>query len=477
MRVRLVAGGLSMALLLASLLLVSAPEPATTANGPEPLPDVSRVTAGDTHTCAEWWQGASCWGGNDEGKLGNGTLDGLLLAPQAPPTMAPAPVLGPLPALTSHPFGGLDAGPTRTCAIATGDAGTSAGEAWCWGGSEGVGLGRICGFGEPHAEAAPGVVWQGPPGDEDGPALCGTAPLAPVFSVAVAEHRSCALVGSPYDGNGGEVWCWDDLGGRSSILAHPLLWPDDGPLAGFATLDGAFDGFCGITVDRDVWCWDDGAELPARVEGVTEAVAVSVGGDHACAQVRDGSVWCWGANDQGQLGDGTTTTSRDPVRVTGLDETTPADPGDRGGFPWWRPHRILAAGRAHTCVLRDELAGGYEDSFERQDAVFCWGANDRGQLGDGSHDLRASAVRVFGLDPAAGVFDLALGADHSCVVTGETASVSHPDPTMGGIYSLRTLRCWGANDHGQLGTGDRVDWPRPALVVMTQQPRLAASPA
>lgn len=475
MRRSVISAGLPMALLLSAGLATTA-----AAGDPEPLPDASRVTAGETHTCAEWWQGASCWGDNEEGKLGNGTLHGLLLAPLAPATIEPASVLGPLQALTSQPFGGLDAGPARTCAIATGDAGTDAGEAWCWGGSDGIGLGRICGFGDPHAEAAPGVVWQGPPGDVNGPGRCGTAPLAPVFSVAVARHRSCALVGSPYDGNGGEAWCWDDLGDRSAILAHPLVGPDGEPLAGFATLDGAFDGFCGITVDGTVWCWGDrGADAPAPIDDVTDAVAIAVGEAHACAQVRDGSVWCWGANDQGQLGDGTLTSSPDPVRVTGLDGTSPADAGDSadGGFPWWRPHHILAAGRTHTCVMRDEPAGGSEHAFEQQDGVFCWGANDRGQLGDGSHDMRASAVRVSGLDPAAGVFDLALGADHGCVVTGETASVSHPDPTMAGIYSTRSLRCWGANDHGQLGTGDRADRSRPAIVVMTREPRLADRPA
>ncbi len=106
---------------------------AAVARDPEPLPGVSRVTAGDTHTCAEWWHGASCWGDNDEGKLGNGTQSGLLLAPIAPPPIVPEAVFGPRSQTAGTPFAGLDAGPSRTCGLATGQAGTTAGEVWCWG--------------------------------------------------------------------------------------------------------------------------------------------------------------------------------------------------------------------------------------------------------------------------------------------------------------------------------------------------------
>ena len=81
--------------------------------------------------------------------------------------------------------------------------------------------------------------------------------------------------------------------------------------------------------------------------------------------------------------------------MVGLDETSPADAPDPTGyaFPWWSGRRILGAGRAHTCVLRDERNKSYEYEYERQDAVFCWGANDEGQLGDESHDDRPSPVR------------------------------------------------------------------------------------
>lgn len=460
-----------------TVALVSSQAASTIARDPEPLPGVDRVTAGDAHTCAEWRYGASCWGDNAQGKLGNGTVAGVLLAPQAPPMIAPDALLAP-PTPAGRPFAGLDAGPSRTCAIATGDSGTVAGQAWCWGGEGG--LGRVSGFGDPWSDVAPGVVYQGPPGDLEGDAAYGTAPLEPVYAIAVAELRTCALVGSPWDGSGGEVWCWDTYGSQDDLLAHPLAGLDGMATTRMVSIDAAFDRFCGIDTGGKVWCWDDrSSEPPAMVAGIADARAIAVGGEHTCAQVRDGSVWCWGANDRGQLGDSSEGSRAAPVRVAGLDETLPADPGDETSyaFPWWRTRRILAAGRSHTCVLRDEPISASEYEFERSSAVFCWGANDRGQLGDGSRDDRPTAVRVVDLDPGVGVFDLALGGAHSCVVTGEQVETTSPDPTFAGAYFGRALRCWGANAHGQLGTGDTNDRTRPALVVMTDGPRLAHEPS
>jgi len=443
------------------------------ARDPEPLPEARRVTAGDAHTCAEWWHGATCWGDNNHGQLGNGTQHGLLLAPFAPPMIEPQAVLRLPTTPAGQPFATLDAGPGRTCGIATGQAGTTEGQVWCWGEESALGRSVV----DTRAWTAPGVVVKAPSAGDPAATGPGSAPLEAAFSVAVAERQVCALVGSQDGQIGGEVWCWGAPGGPEQLLAHPVPGPDGSTLNGFVTLDGGFGRFCAIDASGEVWCWfDRGTSGPARVPGVADAVAVTVGRDHACAQVRDGTILCWGANDRGQLGDGTTTPADSAVRVVGLDETSPADPGDHDGTTWWRTRHVLGGGGAHTCVLRDEPGATYDREFEMSHAVFCWGANDRGQLGDGSRDDRTGPVRVAGLDPAKGVFDLAAGRSHSCVVTGEPAMVSHPDPTMGGIGSNRSLRCWGANEHGQLGTGDRDDRSHPSTVVMTGDPELASGP-
>jgi alpha-tubulin suppressor-like RCC1 family protein len=89
------------------------------------------------------------------------------------------------------------------------------------------------------------------------------------------------------------------------------------------------------------------ASLPA-------AATVTAGGAHSCAALTDGRVFCWGANDQGQLGDGDNVPSLVPVPVPALTAVVQ-----------------VAAGRAHTCAR------------QRDGAVWCWGGNDSGQLGDG----------------------------------------------------------------------------------------------
>jgi alpha-tubulin suppressor-like RCC1 family protein len=103
----------------------------------------------------------------------------------------------------------------------------------------------------------------------------------------------------------------------------------------------------------------------APVPGLTDVVRLAMGDEHACVVRRDGSVWCWGRNRGGQLGDGTTATRLAPTRVPGI---TGALQLDLGGD--------------HTCAL---LAGG---------RITCWGTNSAGQLGDGTTANRSAPVAL-----------------------------------------------------------------------------------
>ena len=146
---------------------------------------------------------------------------------------------------------------------------------------------------------------------------------------------------------------------------------------------------------------------PTAAPGNGKATAIATGWRHTCAVTYNGGVRCWGANDYGQLGNGTTTDSARPVDVLGLASGVLA----------------LAASVRGTCAL---TSGG---------GVKCWGANDGGQLGDGTSVTNSpTPVNVTGL--ASGVTAIAAGAGEVCALTG-----------AGGV------KCWGWNRFGQHGDG------------------------
>ena len=182
---------------------------------------------------------------------------------------------------------------------------------------------------------------------------------------------------------------------------------------------------------RTVLCWGanesgqlgDGTELskntPVAVAGLeSEISAITAGGRHTCGLTVAGAVLCWGNNDAGQLGDGTETKKNTPVEVVGLTSGV----------------RAITAGGAHTCALT--TAG----------SVKCWGANDSGQLGNGTETNTSTAVDVLGLTN--GVVAIEAGGHHTCAVS-----------------SSGVVKCWGDNEDGQVGDGTTADKNTPVDVM------------
>ena len=162
-------------------------------------------------------------------------------------------------------------------------------------------------------------------------------------------------------------------------------------------------------------------------EGWKAIVALDGGQAHACLARAEGSVWCWGLNDRGQLGDTTTTNRTSPVQVTG--------PGGTGTLTGAVD---VAAGPVHSCALRSDTT------------VWCWGLNDKGQLGDTTTTNRTSPVQVTepgGTGTLTGVDSITAGAKFTCATKTDG-----------------TVWCWGENGNGQLGDGTTTDSSSPTRV-------------
>src|SRR6266702_2867509 len=183
---------------------------------------------------------------------------------------------------------------------------------------------------------------------------------------------------------------------------------------------------CALMGDQTVWCWGqntsgqlgDGtikdAMVPVQVTGLPPALDVAPGHDHTCAIDTTNQVWCWGSNAFGELGNGTTNDSSTPKLVKGLTGVV-----------------SVAAGYFHACAL---LSTG---------RVWCWGDNGNGELGDGT--TTASDVPV--PTPLEAATAIAAGAADTCAITS------------GG-----DLQCWGNNSVGQLGIGNFTDAHVPTQV-------------
>jgi hypothetical protein len=217
---------------------------------------------------------------------------------------------------------------------------------------------------------------------------------------------------------------------------------------------------------------DAAAMTDAVVPDAGAPLAVSAGWEHTCLLTSAGAVLCWGSNEYGQLGNGSTSDSAVPVLVTGLTSGVSA----------------LSVGYAHACAV---VVGGDDGGTQ----VMCWGHNDSGQLGDGTTTDRSTPVAVTGIGD--GVTAVAAGGEHSCALAaagvscwgsnlqgqlGSAGGASSPTPvavaglaasstslTAGGAHTCAmatggTVQCWGDDDSGQLGSGSTAPTSVPVSV-------------
>lgn len=238
--------------------------------------------------------------------------------------------------------------------------------------------------------------------------------LTRVIAVAAGRYHTVAL------SQDGTVWTWGNnewgqlgLGEAAPTTRGPTQVPG---LAEVTAISVGLAHSVALRRDGTVWAWGhnvngevgDGSNVnrfsPVQVIGVSNVVAVAAGAIHTVALQRGGTVWSWGFNGNGQLGDSTGENRSVPGRVWGLTEAKTVDShGD------------------HTVALM------------RDGTVWAWGRNNWGQLGDGTATLRLTPVQVAIPE---GVFAVFGGGDHT-VALGRDGSVW----------------AWGSNERGQLGIG------------------------
>src|SRR5213594_870733 len=256
-------------------------------------------------------------------------------------------------------------------------------------------------------------------------------------------------------------------------------------ITGAAAITGGGFHTCARFPDGTLQCWgrnnagqlgdpgtlQEAVTTPVRVTGITTATAVSAGGFHTCALPGDGTVRCWGQNDYGQLGNGTSdpvpdspsTFNPTPVTVSGITTAVAISAGgwytcallQDGTVRCWGDNTYGELGNGAavlspspsnpvtptptpvtvsgiTTAVAIEAGVFHMCAILRDGTLQCWGRGEEGRLGDGSTANSSTPVTVSGVAPAV----IAPGAEHSCAVLRDG-----------------TMRCWGDNNFGQLGNG------------------------
>lgn len=245
------------------------------------------------------------------------------------------------------------------------------------------------------------------------------------------EHKDWAIASISSESNGSHTCavlsssaakCWGSNG--SGQVGDNTTTQRETPVAvsvlgsGIRAISAGQNHTCAVLVTGAVKCWGENnvgqlgngttanSRIPVDVIGLSSGVtAISAGQQFTCALLRTGAVKCWGKDQDGQLGNGTPlTASSTPVDVTGLSSGVTA----------------IDSGGGHNCALLS--TGG----------VKCWGWGGRGAIGDGSGSSRNTPTNVTGL--SSGVIAISNGGGHSCAL-------------------LRTgaIKCWGFNDNQQAG--------------------------
>jgi alpha-tubulin suppressor-like RCC1 family protein len=320
--------------------------------------------------------GIRAWGSNIYGQLGDGTTINRLV-----PTVIS----------TLSPIASVNGGVQHSCAV------TSNGALVCWGANTGgqQGDGTLTNHPTPTTIIASGVKL----------VSCGD------FHTCIAKTDNT-------------VWCTGANGsgqignGNTTTVAAFVQVLSSG--SGIDRVSAGSGNTCVVLGIGAVYCWGENSsgqvglgttgapvKLATQVSSLSAVAEIDVGQAHSCARELDGTVWCWGMNANGLLGDGTTVDRSSPVQVSGITNAVQ-----------------LAVGHTFSCA---RLQDG---------TVRCWGNGGSGQLGLGASKISLTPTAVKNLS---GVLDIVAGEQHAC---------ARLDTGM--------VACWGDNTYGEVGDGTQL---------------------
>ena len=357
-------------------------------------------TKWDLYTCGTNSDGlAYCWGYDSNGRLGDGMGSGNRLTPSS--------VLG------EHVWSTMSAAQYHTC----GATGSSA--LYCWGKNESGRLG------------------DGTTADRTTPTQIGTDQSW--TTVSAGYDHTCAVTTS------GVGYCWGDNTygklGTDDLPSVDQLSPTavSGSYS-WKSISAGESFSCGVTTAAEGYCWGQNSygqlgigtrsnldvitAVPTLVNGSHSWKVISVGQSQACGITNSGEAYCWGRNDYGQVGDGTTEHGTAPTLVS-------------GGHTW----QSISAGVSHTCAV---TASG---------DAYCWGSGSNSRLGTGGPSFSGHPTPNL-VSGSHSWSSISAGWRNTCGLT-----------TSGEAY------CWGDNTRGQIGNGTTIESHEPPLATPTKVTR------
>ncbi len=323
-----------------------------------------------------------------------------------------------------------------------------------------------------------------------------------VMAISAGETKTCAVTIT------GHVYCWGGEVSRSSWMPELVTTESGSPLADITDVQVGHDHVCALDAGGSVWCWGNNtygelgngtirnSDFPpmqvvkdASGTPLGNIIAIDTGYDFSCALDRGNGIWCWGRNTHFQVGQATDNLPVSYARAVVLSSTFKKN--------------VLTTGTHHVCVSEPDLSG---DSFANGE-VWCWGYNEKGQLGNPYVDVpdaTSVAYRLHGgvwvnnrweIRPINSVQNVSAGKNHTCIViyngskfsvmcTGDNTykQITGTDITytkfarnvlvpgsgpIGDIScgdehtcivrtSTRNVYCWGNNNNGQLGLNSLI---------------------